>query len=168
MNVSVPRPLTCLLAAALCLGLPAFATTYPDPAPDFRLPARGSTKPITLSQFRGQVVMLNFWASWCGPCRKEMPILDGIQRRYRPLGFTLVGVNVEPNSADAEAFLRQTPVAFPIAYDAQSAVSKLYQVTGMPNTVIIDRKGAVRFVHRGYQPGDENAYLDQIRMLVRE
>jgi thiol-disulfide isomerase/thioredoxin len=157
-----------VLAAATLLALPLFATAFGSAAPDFQLPVRGSDRPIALSQYRGQVVMLNFWASWCAPCRREMPILDSIQRRYKPLGFALVGVNVEPDAREAEVFLRQTPVSFPIAYDAQSKVSKLYNVAGMPSTVILDRKGTVRFVHRGYKPGDENEYLDQIRALVRE
>jgi len=156
------------LAVALLIALPALATTSSGSAPDFQLALRGGSAPVSLSQFKGQVVMLNFWASWCGPCRQEMPILESIHRKYKPLGFTMLGVNVEPDAKAAEAFLAQTPVSFPIAYDPQSKVSKLYDVAGMPSTVIVDRKGAVRFIHRGYKPGDENEYLDQIRTLVRE
>jgi len=156
------------LALSLLAALPALATTSATPAPDFQLSERGGTAPISLGQFKGQVVMLNFWASWCGPCREEMPILESIQRKYKPLGFTMLGVNVEPDAKAAEAFLKETPVSFPIAYDPQSKVSKLYDVEGMPSTVIVDRKGTIRFVHRGYKPGDENEYLNQIRALVRE
>jgi thiol-disulfide isomerase/thioredoxin len=160
--------LTRAAALALLVALPSFAATSSAPAPDFQLATRGGAKPLALSQYRGQVVMLNFWASWCGPCRQEMPILESIHRKYKPLGFTMVGVNVEPDAKAAEAFLQKTPVSFPIAYDPESKVSKLYDVAGMPSTVIVDRKGTVRFIHRGYKPGDENEYLDQIRTLVRE
>jgi thiol-disulfide isomerase/thioredoxin len=156
------------LAVALLAALPALATTTSAPAPEFRLSQRGSATPISLADFRGQVVMLNFWASWCGPCREEMPILEGIHRKYKPLGFTLLGVNVEPDAKAAEAFLKATPVSFPVVYDPDSKVSRLYEVAGMPSTVIVDRKGTVRYVHRGYKPGDENEYLNQIRALVRE
>ena len=88
--------------------------------------------------------------------------------RYRGKGVTLVGVNVEPNSAAAIDWLKATPVTFPILFDVDSKVSKLYQVEGMPNTVILDRTGKVRYIHRGYSAGAENEYLDQIRALIRE
>jgi len=139
----------------------------PAPAPAFSLPARGGAT-VDLSQFKGQVVMINFWASWCVPCRKEMPLLENIYKKYKPLGFTLIGVNVEPDQKDAESFLKQTPVSFPVLFDAKSKVSGLYNVQGMPTTVFIDRKGNVRLVHQSYVDGDENLYMDQIRTLIRE
>ena len=154
-----------VMAAAL-LSAPALAFT-PTAAPDFSL-AEMAGKAVNLGQFKGQVVMINFWASWCGPCRKEMPVLEQLHRKYKPLGFTLLGVNVEPDSNDAIEWLKGTPVSFPILLDTESKVSKLYAVQGMPSTVIVDRKGQVRFVHRGYSAGDENEYLNQIRALVRE
>jgi peroxiredoxin len=97
-----------------------------------------------------------------------MPILDQLYRKYKAAGFTLLGVNVEPKSVDALGFLKGTPVSFPILFDTQSKVSTLYEVSGMPSTVIVDRKGTVRYVHHGYKPGDESDYQDQIRTLLRE
>ncbi|MBS0364313.1 MAG: TlpA family protein disulfide reductase [Proteobacteria bacterium] len=157
------------LAAAVLLTLPQLASSAAsgEPAPAFTLPARGGSQ-INLAQYRGQVVMINFWASWCGPCRQEMPLLESIYRQYSKLGFTLLGVNVEPDSAAAEQWLKQTPVSFPILFDRDSKVSRLYDVSGMPSTVIIDRAGRLRVVHHGYKPGDENEYLDGVRRLVRE
>src|SRR5580704_5937163 len=153
---------------ALLISLPLCAAVDTNsPAPDFTLTAQ-SGKPVGLTQFKGQVVMLNFWASWCGPCRQEMPLLDSIYKKYGKLGFTMIGVNVEPDSNAANAWLKQTPVSFPILYDTDSKVSKLYGVAGMPSTVIVDRKGTVRMIHRGYEPGDEQQYLNSIRELVRE
>ncbi len=136
-------------------------------APAFQLNS-SSGKPVALADLKGQVVLINFWASWCGPCRQEMPILDQLYRSYQAAGFTLVGVNVEPNATDAQKFLKGTPVSFPILFDPNSAVSQLYQVSGMPSTVIVDREGKVRYVHHGYKPGDEGEYLDQIRALTQE
>ena len=112
--------------------------------------------------------MLNFWASWCGPCRQEMPLLDQMHKRYSALGFTLVGVNVDANSKDAEDWLSKTPVSFPVLFDRESKVSKMYDVSAMPSTVFIDRKGNVRYLHRGYKAGDEGEYLNQIRALLKE
>ncbi len=154
------------LACATLLAMPAFALT-PTVAPQFRLDSMAG-KPVSLDQYKGQVVMINFWASWCGPCRTEMPILEKLHAKYKAMGFTMIGVNVEPDSQLAVDWLKSTPVTFPILFDTRSEVSKLYQVSGMPSTVIIDRKGNLRWLHRGYKAGDENAYLDQIRALVRE
>jgi peroxiredoxin len=136
-------------------------------APNFALPSR-SGDTVSLQDLKGQVVMLNFWASWCGPCRQEMPLLDQMHKRYSALGFTLLGVNVEANTKDAERWLADMPVSFPVLFDKESKVSKLYDVSAMPSTVFIDRKGNVRYLHRGYKPGDESEYLNQIRALLKE
>jgi peroxiredoxin len=156
-----------VIAAALAIALPALASPAGAPAPQFTLTARGG-RDVSLAQYHGQVVMINFWASWCGPCRQEMPLLESIYKKYNKLGFTLLGVNVEPDSQAADDWLKATPVSFPILYDKESKVSKLYDVAGMPSTVIIDRRGKLRLLHRGYKPGDENEYLDSIRSLIRE
>ena len=154
--------------AAVCASA-ALAASSSGPAPGFTLSGRGG-KNIDLAQFKGQVVMINFWASWCGPCREEMPLLEDIYKKYKPMGFTMLAVNVEPNSKDADAWLAKLkkPVSFPIAYDVDSKVSKLYKVETMPSTVIVDRKGNVRALHRGYKAGDENFYLTQIRTMLKE
>jgi thiol-disulfide isomerase/thioredoxin len=160
--------LALVFVAALLVGsLSVAAPSTPAKAPDFKLPLKGGND-MALSQLRGQVVMINFWASWCGPCRQEMPLLETIHKKYKPMGFTMLGVNVEPDSKLADDFLKKTPVSFPVAYDRESKVSKLFRVQGMPSTVIVDRKGNVRVVHKGYKPGDENTYLTHIRSLIRE
>jgi peroxiredoxin len=155
------------IAAVLSVALPALASTPTGPAPAFTLGSR-SGQDVSLAQYKGQVVMINFWASWCGPCRQEMPLLESIYKKYNKMGFTMLGVNVEPDSNAANEWLKATPVSFPILYDRDSKVSKLYDVAGMPSTVIIDRSGKLRVLHRGYKPGDENEYLDSIRSLIRE
>ncbi len=136
-------------------------------APNFTLVARDG-RSVSLADLKGQVVMINFWATWCGPCRQEMPLLDEMYQRYNRLGFTLLGINVEDNPKGTEAYLAETPVSFPILFDPDHKVSKLYDVIAMPSTVLVDRNGSVRYVHAGYQPGDENTYLNHIRALIRE
>jgi peroxiredoxin len=161
-----------VIAALVGGAVPATSVRAADalgqPAPPFSLPLRGGDSSLSLEQLRGQVVMVNFWASWCGPCREEFPLLDQMYKKYKTLGFTMLGVNVEPDSKDAEGFIAKTPVSFPIVFDRSSTASKLYHVEGMPSTVLIDRNGVLRWVHRGYKAGDENEYLDQVRALLRE
>jgi peroxiredoxin len=136
-------------------------------APDFAL--KSSTgENLRLSEYRGDVVMINFWATWCGPCRQEMPLLDELYSRYNRVGFNLLGVNIDDDSRRAMQMVEELGVNFPVLFDARKEVSKLYEVEAMPVTVIVDRQGTVRFVHHGYKPGYEEKYLDQIRSLLRE
>ena len=136
-------------------------------APDFAL--KSSTgENLRLSEFRGDVVMINFWATWCGPCRQEMPLLDELYTRYERVGFNLLGVNIDDDSSRAMDMIDELGVNFPVLFDARKEVSKLYKVEAMPVTVIVDREGTVRYVHHGYKPGYEEMYLDQIRSLLRE
>jgi thiol-disulfide isomerase/thioredoxin len=123
---------------------------------------------MRLHELRGQVVLINFWASWCGPCRQEMPLLDDIYRKYGKLGFVILGINVEQDSSKAKTYLHDVPVTFPILYDTQNTLSKLYDVNAMPTTVIVDRNGKIRYIHQGYQPGYETTYKQQIKELIRE
>jgi peroxiredoxin len=166
MNFCI-RALSLTLLATLGWAASAATLQTGAPAPTFQLNSNGG-KPVALADLKGQIVLLNFWASWCGPCRQEMPILEQLNRQYHAKGVTLLGVNVEPDSNAAVNWLKATPVTFPILFDTDSKVSKLYEVEGMPNTVIVDRKGVVRYIHRGYNPGAENDYLNQIRSLIRE
>jgi len=159
-----PLALTAALMGAVSV---AQAGTVNAPAPDFTLESR-SGKNLRLEDFRGEVVMLNFWASWCGPCRQEMPLMNGLYDQYKDLGFTILAVNVDENRDEALRFLDAVPVNYPVLYDPESSVSELYEVQAMPTTVMIDRDGTARYVHLGYQSGYEDEYEQQIRELVRE
>ena len=136
-------------------------------APDFALKSSGGEN-LRLSEYRGDVVMVNFWATWCGPCRQEMPLLDELYSRYERVGFSLLGVNIDDDSRKAMNMVSELGVSFPVLFDARKEVSKLYEVNAMPVTVLIDREGTIRYVHHGYKPGYEDKYLDQIRSLLRE
>lgn len=165
MNRLMPAMLVSLSLMFGAAGLQAKEMN--EPAPDFTLKSR-SGENLRLEDFRGQVVMLNFWASWCGPCRQEMPLMDDIHERYKDLGFTVLAVNVDENRDEALRFLDKVPVSYPILYDPESQVSEQYNVQAMPTTLMIDRNGNARFVHYGYKPGYEDDYEAQIRQLVRE
>lgn len=136
-------------------------------APDFAL--KSSTgENMRLSEYRGDVVMINFWATWCGPCQQEMPHLDALYSRYQRVGFNLLGVNVDVDTGRAMDMIEDLGVNFPVLFDPRGEVSKLYGVSSMPFTIIVDREGTVRYVHDGYESGYEDMYLDQIRSLLRE
>ncbi len=158
----------CLMVAVIITPLGVIADNKLEgPAPDFTLKSNNGSN-IKLSELRGDVVMINFWASWCGPCRQEMPLLDKLNDRYKDLGFTLLGINVEEEPERAKAMLNDIPVNFPILFDTQNKVSKKYNLIAMPSSVFVDRDGNIRYFHAGYLPGDEKEYEKFIKNLVRE
>ena len=166
ISPSLPRLLMACLISLMCLSL-AGAASVKGPAPNFTLKSL-SGKNLKLSEMAGNVVLINFWASWCAPCREEMPLLNALHKKYQPLGFTVLGVNVEEQVDSARGFLGDFPVDFPILLDNTNKVSKQYKVIAMPTTVLVDRDGNMRFLHEGYKSGDEKKYQQMIKKLVRE
>ena len=156
-----------LVAGLLSLAGAANAVGLQDEAPDFTLENLTGGN-MRLEEYRGQVVLINFWASWCGPCRQEMPILDRLHHRYEDTGFAVLGINVEGESAPAQEIVDRTNVTFPILIDDGQKVSELYNLEAMPSTVVVDRDGVVRYIHRGYKPGDEAKYVEVVKQLIRE
>jgi peroxiredoxin len=158
---------TCALIVSLAVCAASQAVDVSGAAPDFTLKSAGGEN-LKLAELRGQVVLVNFWASWCGPCRQEMPLLDQIYGQYKALGFTVLGVNVDEDVAQANMLLKKVQVSFPVVYDSANKVSELYRVSGMPTTVIIDRDGNMRYRHEGYLPGYEDTYQQQVRTLLMQ
>lgn len=155
-----------LALAAVCVSA-ALAASSSAPAPGFKLSGRGG-KTIDLSQYKGQVVMINFWATWCGPCRVEMPHLARLYDKYRGSGFTVLAVNIDEDPYKAASLAKQLGMRFPVLLDKEKKVSRLYDLSTMPSTILVDREGRVRYVHRGYRDGYEETYDRQIRELLRE
>lgn len=133
-------------------------------AANFRDPAG---TPHAVGELQGKTIVLNFWATWCAPCRQEMPQLNRLYEKYRSSGFVLLGVNVDDDPSKAAEVATKLGVTFPVLLDANKNVSKLYDLNTMPSTVLIDREGTVRYVHRGYLAGYENNYEKQIRELLK-
>jgi peroxiredoxin len=155
---------TFMLAAA---GWANAAVTVGSNAPDFTLRTLNGPN-MRLQEQRGKVVLVNFWATWCGPCRKEMPHLNRISDKYKSAGLVLLGVNIDEDVRNAAEVASKLKVSFPVLLDTDKAVSKLYDLNSMPSTMVIDRSGKVRFLHRGYQDGYEDTYDQQIRELLKE
>jgi peroxiredoxin len=160
------RALACALLA-LAAGSAGAAVTPSAGAPDFTLPTVNGPN-LRLQEQRGRVVMVNFWATWCGPCRVEMPHLNRLYEKYRSSGFVLLGVNIDENPRAAADLAGKLGMKFPVLLDTDKKVSRLYDLGTMPSTVLIDRDGRVRYVHRGYRDGYEDTYDKQIRELLRE
>ena len=146
---------------------PNAAVTPSTGAPDFTLPSLDGPN-LRLQEQRGRVVMINFWASWCGPCRVEMPHLARLYEKYRGSGFTVLAVNIDESPQKAASLATQLGMRFPVLLDTDKKVSRLYDLSTMPSTVLVDRDGRVRYVHRGYRDGYEETYDKQIRELLRE
>lgn len=138
-----------------------------EQANDFTLKSKESGN-IRLSEQRGNIVMVNFWASWCGPCREELPKMEALYQEYQDLGFEILAINVDDEASKADILLNDIEVSFPVLYDSAGEVSELYDVNAMPTTVIIDRDGKQRLVHLGYRAGDEKKYEAAIKLLMRE
>ncbi len=151
----------------VCMATSVFAEQQNNVAPDFTLQSNTGSN-IRLAEQRGNVVMINFWASWCSPCRQEMPHLNMLSDEFAGLGFTLIGVNVDEDKKEADRAIQEMKVAFPVLFDADGKIADLFSVDAMPTTVIIDKSGNIRHLHRGYQPGYEDAYAQQISNLIRE
>lgn len=157
-----------LLVSGLMMaaGLPAHAAVARGDAPDFTL-RTADGRNLRLGEQRGQVVMVNFWATWCGPCRVEMPHLNRLYEKYRASGFTLLGVNVDDDAAKATGLADKLGLKFPVLLDSEKKVSRLFDVSTMPSTWLIDRDGRIRHEHRGYRDGYEVTYDQQIRDLLK-
>jgi thiol-disulfide isomerase/thioredoxin len=124
--------------------------------------------PLDLASLRGRVVYLDFWASWCAPCRQSFPWMETMKRTYGAQGLEIVTVNLDRDRADADKFLKQFHPTFDVRLDPKGELAELYKVQGMPSSVLIDRRGVIRFTHVGFRPVDGPVYETQVRELLAE
>ena len=136
-------------------------------APDFVLKGLDGRN-LRLSEYRGQVVLVNFWARWAGDSRQEMPALDRINTTYNRAGLVVLGVSIDEDLVRAHEFADSMKVSYPILFDTGSDIGRDYLLQKMPMTILVDRAGVVRYSNVGFRRGDERAYLDHIRELLRE
>ena len=154
-----------LASVLLATPIAALAVDAGQPAPNFALPtAQGST--VALQSMRGQVVYVDFWASWCGPCRRSFPWMNEMQQKYGGKGLAIVAVNVDKKRADAEKFLAQLPASFPVVYDEAGITPSTFGVKGMPSSYLIDTRGNVVFVERGFLDASGAELEDRIKALL--
>ena len=154
----------CAVPVGFSAGI-AYAVDVGGPAPALALPtASGET--VSLEQLRGKVVYVDFWASWCGPCRKSFPWMAEMQKKYGPTGFTVVAVNVDKKRPDAERFLQTTPAKFTVVYDPVGTAPSAWNVKAMPTSYVIDAKGNVAMVESGFKDENVPELENRIRTLV--
>jgi len=154
-----------LAGGTFMLAAPAQAVRPGAPAPPFSLATAGGDR-VALASLRGRVVYVDFWASWCAPCRRSFPWMNALQDRYGSAGLSIVGVNVDQRASDAARFLRDTPAKFAIVYDAPGATPAAYDVHSMPSSFLIDRQGVVVAVEEGFHDDRRLALEERIRALV--
>jgi cytochrome c biogenesis protein CcmG/thiol:disulfide interchange protein DsbE len=123
---------------------------------------------LDLTAYRGKVVYVDFWASWCAPCKQSFPWLGSLVREYASQNFVVIGVNVDKDRDRAERFLNETPANFTIVYDPQGELATAYKVAGMPSGILIDRTGHVRFQHAGFSEKQKGHYEEQLQTLLVE
>ena len=153
---------TLIISLVLLLRFGTAGAVMPnDVAPDFeRVPLQGG-QPIALSDYKGQVVVVDFWASWCAPCRKSMPHLEKLRQELKPRGFEVLAINVDARVEDALRFLKHVKVSYPVLRDTGS-LPELYGLQVMPTSYIIDRQGVVRFMHIGF----DNKPQPEVRAVI--
>ena len=142
---------------------PTSSADVGQPAPEFRLPLAGGEE-VALADYRGKVLLLNFWATWCTPCRAEMPAIEQVYRAHRERGFEVLAVDVQENEADVLKFLGEVGVSFPSAIDASGDVVRRYRANALPTTMLIDREGIIREVRVG--PYTEQMLEDRLAKLL--
>lgn len=157
--------LACLFAAICCMAGLARAVAPNDLAPAIELPGHGGT--IRLADYRGKVVYLDFWASWCGPCRQSFAWMDGMKKKYAAQGFEVMAVNLDVRRSDADRFLAAVPAGFPIAFDPEGGTPKRYAVKAMPTSILIGRDGKVLARHAGFSMADTAALERQLQEALR-
>ena len=156
---------TVLVAAASTVH--AVDPGQPMPAVPVAQPFAKGGAPVDIRGYRGKVMYVDFWASWCVPCRTSMPVLESLYKKYSDQGFVVVGVNKDDRATDAERFLEKYPATFPQASDADEKVVRAFGVAAMPSGYLIDRKGIVRRVHQGFTAETGEALEREVQGLLK-
>lgn len=146
----------------------AWALNAGDAAPAVNLTPMSGGAPIALSSMKGKVLLVDFWASWCPPCRKSFPLYNQMQKELGANKFEVVGINVDENVQDAKDFLKESPVDFPIFADSKGEMPEKFGVQGMPTSYLVDKNGVVRLVHQGFKDGDLELLKGEITKLINQ
>ncbi len=155
-----------LLSGAFSFNV--FAAEVGQSAPQFTLPLIKNESPVSLKQFAGKVIYLDFWASWCAPCRTSFPLLNKLHQKLKSQGFEVVAINLDEEKANAEKFLQEIPVEFTVLRDAKGELSDMYVVDSMPTSFIIDKSGKIQKIHHGFKSDDIQEIETKITELLNQ
>jgi len=145
--------------------LPAHAIGAGTVAPEIGLKDL-SGRGVSIASLKGKVVLVDFWASWCAPCREELPVLESLYKKYRARGFEIVGVNLDNSTDNVQRFLSATRLSFRVVHDRGRTVADRYAPAKMPSSFLIDHKGVIRHVHAGFRAADRGTLEQQISALL--
>jgi cytochrome c biogenesis protein CcmG, thiol:disulfide interchange protein DsbE len=155
------------ILGALAFSIQPTAASISKLAPNVAVhTADGAT--VRLADYKGKVVLIDFWASWCPPCKTSFPALDAIYREYQPKGLEVLAVNVDERRHDADTFLEAHPHRLTVLYDPKGLSPEAFGVKGMPSSFLIDRAGNIRFTHMGYSGNVDDSYRQEIAQLLSE
>jgi len=147
-------------------GIFGSSNAFSTEAPNFKL--QGQQKQIKLSDYRGKIVYLDFWASWCQPCRKSFSWMNKMQSLYGAEGFKVIAINLDESRAKADKFLQQIPAKFDVAFDPRGSTAESYKVKAMPSSYIIDKNGKLVHANLGFRGNDEDKLEEKIRNLIQQ
>jgi thiol-disulfide isomerase/thioredoxin len=139
-----------------------------QPLPKCAVSAIGENQSLDLNQYKGKVLYVDFWASWCGPCAKSFPFMNELHQQLKDQGLQIVGVNLDENTDDAKAFLAKYPASFTVMADVSKQCAKDFDVKAMPSSYVIDRKGVVQHVHLGFRHGEAKELRAVVEKLLNE
>jgi thiol-disulfide isomerase/thioredoxin len=154
-------------ACVLLVGSTATALSVGELPPPIDMPDQNGKK-VDLEALRGNVVVVDFWASWCGPCKQEMPVLESLHQKYADQGLVIVGINIDTSSKKMNSFLRGAPVSFRIVHDPKITIPQRYEPATMPSSYFIGRDGKLRYVHEGFRKKDGEEIEERIKALLAE
>jgi thiol-disulfide isomerase/thioredoxin len=158
--------LTIIALLILPLGNFSYAQESNNVASDFDLPGKQSN--VKLSDSKGKLVYLDFWASWCGPCKQSFPWMNALQEKYRSKGLEVIAVNLDSNNEDAQKFLATTPAKFTVAFDSKGRTPLQYGVKGMPTSYLISPDGKIIMQHMGFNAADRDMLEQKIQSLLED
>jgi thiol-disulfide isomerase/thioredoxin len=163
---SISRNLKHLFICGIAVSAAPAVAAPGESAPDFNLPGR--TQTVNLASLRGKVIYLDFWASWCQPCRASFPWMNSMQKRYADQGLVVMAVNLDKSRELSDAFLKDVPAEFTIAYDPEGRVATAYRVKGMPSSYLIDRQGRIHSSHVGFREENIGSTQSAIESLLKQ
>lgn len=157
-----------LLILFLLLPAAALALQAGDVAVNCQATLADGEKNLDLSAYKGKVILIDFWATWCPPCKKSMPFLNSLHNEKQTAGFEIIAINVDEDTEEAKQFLTTNPVNYSLAFDPNGNCPAVFDVKAMPSSYLVDKTGKIRLVHLGFRDGDDTIIREQVTQLLAE
>ena len=166
MQANLRLRLTLSILLWACFSSLAIAIKPGEPAPILRLPMMGHDKRVELDKLKGKIVYVDFWASWCGPCRQSLPLYEALYQRLSIQDFEILAVNLDEDLKDAQRFLKRHPVSYPVLLDPSGDSAKKWSVLAMPSSYLVDSDGNLAYIYTGFEASHIGHIEDDIKTLL--